>query len=124
MTRCAWTFRWRRRHRLRNPAGFERKLQLRPRTNSPARNPPTPSLFGAVAPFCSHERTANLAASGRPILRPLSRRQWTLVGAALAGAAPGALFATEIVQAATGLWSSYVVPAFFELLLSGIPFCA
>ena len=37
---------------------------------------------------------------------------------------PGALFATEIVQAATGLWSSYVVPAFFELLLSGIPFCA
>ena len=37
---------------------------------------------------------------------------------------PGALFAAEIVQAATGLWSSYVVPAFFELLLSGIPFCA
>ena len=90
MTRCAWTFRWRRRHRLRNPAGFERKLQLRARANSPARNPPIPSL----------------------------------VGAALAGAAPGALFATEIVQAATGLWSSYVVPAFFELLLSGIPFCA
>ena len=67
---------------------------------------------------------ANLAASGRPVLRPLSRRQLFLFGAALAGAAPGALFATEIVQAATGLWSSYVVPAYFELLLSGIPFCA
>ena len=67
---------------------------------------------------------ANLAASARPVLRPLSRRQWILVGAVLAGAAPGALFATEIVQAATGVWSSYVVPAFFELLLSGIPFCA
>ena len=67
---------------------------------------------------------ANLAASGRPVLRSRSGRQRILFGAALAGAAPGALFATEIVQAATGLWSSYVVPAFFELLLSGIPFCA
>ena len=66
---------------------------------------------------------ATLAASGRPVLRPLSRRQWILAGAALAGAAPGALFATEIVQAATGLWSTYIFPAFFELLLSGIPFC-
>lgn len=68
--------------------------------------------------------SATLAASGRPVLRSLSRRQWILFDAALAGAVPGALFATEIVQAATGLWSSYVVPAFFELLLSGIPFCA
>ncbi len=60
----------------------------------------------------------------RAVLRPLSRRQGILFGAALAGGAAGALFAGEIVQAATGVWSSYVVPAFFELLLSGIPFCA
>ena len=46
---------------------------------------------------------AILAASGRPVLRSLARRQWILAGAALTGAAPGALFATEIVQAATGL---------------------
>ena len=62
-------------------------------------------------------------ASGRPVLRSLSRRQWIVFGAALAGGAVGAAFATEIVQAAMSLWSSYVVPAFFELLLSGIPFC-
>lgn len=55
--------------------------------------------------------------------RTLARRYRVLVGAALAGAASGALFATEIVQAATGLWSAYVVPAFFEMMLSGIPFC-
>ena len=67
--------------------------------------------------------SVNLAASGRPVLRSLTRRQWVLFASALAGAVPGAAFATEIVQAATGLWSSYVVPAFFELLLSGIPFC-
>ncbi|MCY4396655.1 MAG: hypothetical protein OXC10_16120 [Rhodospirillaceae bacterium] len=66
---------------------------------------------------------ASLGATGRPVLRSLARRQWILVGAALAGAVPGALFATEIVQAATGLWSVYVVPAFFETMLSGIPFC-
>lgn len=67
--------------------------------------------------------SAILAASDRAALRSLSRRQWILSGAALAGGAVGAAFATEIVQAATGLWSAYVVPAFFELLLSGIPFC-
>ncbi len=55
---------------------------------------------------------ATLSALGRPILRSLARRQWILAGAALAGAVPGALFATEIVRAATGLWSAYVVPAF------------
>ena len=61
--------------------------------------------------------------SGRIIMRPLSRRQAVLFGAALAGGALGAAFATEIVQAATGVWSAYMVPAFFEMLLSGIPFC-
>ncbi len=60
----------------------------------------------------------------RATLRSLSRRQIALSGAALAGGASGALFADEIVQAATGVWSAFVVPAFFELLLSGIPFCA
>ncbi len=56
--------------------------------------------------------------------RFLSRRQGILLAAALAGGALGALFASEIVQAATGVWSAFVVPAFFELLLSGVPFCA
>ncbi len=64
------------------------------------------------------------ALSDRATLRSLSRRQIALSGAALAGGASGALFAGEIVQAATGVWSAFVVPAFFELLLSGIPFCA
>ena len=57
-------------------------------------------------------------------LRSMSRRQGILFGAALAGGAFGALFAGEIVQAAAGVWSAFVVPAFFELLLSGVPFCA
>lgn len=64
------------------------------------------------------------ALPARATLRSLSRRQIALSGAALAGGASGALFAGEIVQAATGVWSAFVVPAFFELLLSGIPFCA
>ena len=63
---------------------------------------------------------ANFESAG---FRTLARRHYVLFGAALAGAVPGALFATEIVQAATGLWSVYVVPAFFEMMLSGIPFC-
>ncbi len=67
---------------------------------------------------------ATPALPARATLRSLSRRQIALSGAALAGSASGALFAGEIVQAATGVWSAFVVPAFFELLLSGIPFCA
>ncbi len=63
------------------------------------------------------------ALSDRAVLRPLSRRQAVLFGAALTGGALGAAFATGIVQAATGLWSAWMVPAYFELLLSGIPFC-
>ena len=63
------------------------------------------------------------ALSGHAVLRPLSRRQAVLFGAALAGGALGAAFATEIVQAAAGVWSAYMVPAYFELLLSGVPFC-
>lgn len=63
------------------------------------------------------------AASGRPVLRSLTRRHGVLFGAALTGGVLGAAFATEIVHAAVGVWSAYVVPAFFELLLSGIPFC-
>ena len=55
--------------------------------------------------------------------RTLARQHRVLFGAALAGAVPGALFATEIVHAAVGVWSAYMAPAFFELLLSGIPFC-
>ena len=63
------------------------------------------------------------ALSGHAILRPPSRRRAVLFGAALAGGALGAAFATEIVQAAAGVWSAYMVPAFFEMLLSGVPFC-
>ena len=85
---------------------------------------PASCPFGAVAPFSGMSAPATLAGSGRPVLRSLSRRQGILFAAALAGGALGALFAGEIVQAATGVWSAYVVPAFFELLLSGIPFCA
>ena len=61
--------------------------------------------------------------SGRAVLRPLSRRQAVLFGAALAGGALGAAFATEIVLAVIGVWSAWMVPAFFEMLLSGVPFC-
>ncbi|MXY40003.1 MAG: hypothetical protein F4027_10990 [Rhodospirillaceae bacterium] len=63
------------------------------------------------------------ALSGHAVLRPLSGRQAVLFGAALAGGALGAAFATEIVQAVIGVWSAWMVPAFFEMLLSGIPFC-
>jgi len=63
------------------------------------------------------------ALSDRAVLPPLSRRQAVLFGAALAGGALGAAFATEIVQAATGVWSAWMVPAYFELPLSGVPFC-
>lgn len=64
------------------------------------------------------------ALSGRAALRPLSRRQAVLFGAGLTGGILGAAFGIEIVQAAASVWSNYFVPAFFELLLSGIPFCA
>ena len=63
------------------------------------------------------------ALSDRAILRPPSRRRAVLIGAALAGGVLGSAFATEIVHAAAGVWSAYMVPAFFEMLLSGIPFC-
>ena len=49
------------------------------------------------------------------------------MAAALAGGALGGLFgsdaAGEVAQAAAGLWSDRLVPAFFDLLLSGVPFC-
>ena len=63
------------------------------------------------------------ALSDRPVLRPLSRRQAILFGAGLTSGALGAAFGAEIVRAAAGLWSAYMAPAFFELLLSGVPFC-
>ncbi|MDE0704570.1 MAG: hypothetical protein F4204_12150 [Rhodospirillaceae bacterium] len=71
-------------------------------------------MVSLAAPATSHR-------AARP---PLPRRQAILLGAALVGGALGAAFGSEIVQAATGVWSAFVVPAFFELLLSGVPFCA
>lgn len=54
----------------------------------------------------------------------MSRRQMVLLGAAIFGGLAGGLFSGEIAAAAGSVWSNYVVPAYFELLLSGIPLCA
>jgi len=54
----------------------------------------------------------------------LSRRALVLMAAAGIGGVAGGLFSTELFQAAVSVWSNYIVPAFFELLMSGIPFCA
>lgn len=69
---------------------------------------------------------ASLAASAlsdRAARSPLLLRRAILFGAALAGGGLGAAFGIEIAQAAAGLWNAYTVPAFFEILLSGIPLC-
>lgn len=54
----------------------------------------------------------------------MSRRQMLLVGAAVSGGLIGGLFSGWIVETVSSLWSNYVVPAYFELMLSGIPLCA
>jgi len=47
-----------------------------------------------------------------------------LLGAAIFGGLAGGLFSDQIASATAGIWSNYVVPAYFELMLSGIPLCA
>jgi len=66
-------------------------------------------------------------AAGRSETRPassMSRRQILLLAAAVVGGLAGGLFSSQIVETTASLWSNYVVPAYFELMLSGIPLCA
>ena len=82
-----------------------------------------------ASPVASRPRAAHVLRMALPappagsgFAGSLSRRR-LLFGAALGGGALGGLFGVEIAQAAAGVWSGHFVPAFFELLLSGIPFC-
>ena len=47
-----------------------------------------------------------------------------LLAAAIVGGLAGGLFSSQIVGTVASIWSNYVVPAYFELMLSGIPLCA
>ncbi|MCY4191423.1 MAG: hypothetical protein OXD42_08910 [Rhodospirillaceae bacterium] len=47
-----------------------------------------------------------------------------MMSAAGIGGVIGGFFSTDLVQAASVIWSNHILPAYFELLLSGIPFCA
>lgn len=50
-------------------------------------------------------------------------RQKILIAAAVGGGILGGLFSADIGSAMSSLWSNYVVPAYFEIFMSGIPFC-
>jgi len=65
--------------------------------------------------FSHHARHPRLGA-GRYVI--------VMMSAVGIGGIAGVLLSTDLVQAASAIWSNYILPAYFELLLSGIPFCA